>query len=87
MENIKRQKEAISSGRENVLALLLKPASPTPLITGSARSFHSDTERGIKVMRYCKNDLIDSLTLVHICELGRLGVRQLLHKPLHCGHM
>ena len=39
------------------LALLLKPTSPTPSNTGSARLLHRDTEIGIKVlllMRYYK---------------------------------
>ena len=31
----------------------MKPTSPTPSNTGSARSFQRDTERGIKVLRYC----------------------------------
>ena len=33
--------------------MLLKPASPTPSNTGSLRSFHRDTDKGIKVHRYC----------------------------------
>ena len=39
---------------KKALALLLKPASPTPSNTGSARSFQRDTVRGTKVLRYCK---------------------------------
>ena len=39
---------------QKALALLLKPASPTPLNTGSAKSFQRDTERGTKVLRYCE---------------------------------
>ena len=35
------------------LALLLKPASPTPSNTGLARSFQRDTDREIKVLLYC----------------------------------
>ena len=38
---------------KNALALLLKPASVTPSNTVSARSFQRDTEREIKIMRYC----------------------------------
>ena len=34
------------------LALLLKPASPTPSNTGSLKSFQRDTERGTKLLRY-----------------------------------
>ena len=37
---------------KKALALLLKPASPTPSNTGSLRSFQRDIERGTKVMRY-----------------------------------
>ena len=36
--------------------MLLKPTNHTPLYTGSARSFHGDTEKGIKVCgtgRFC----------------------------------
>ena len=32
----------------------MKPASPTPSNTGSARSFHMDTERGINLLRCCE---------------------------------
>ena len=39
---------------KEALALLLKPASPTPSNTGLARSFQRDTEKGIKVLLYCK---------------------------------
>ena len=43
---------------KKALALLLKPASPTPSKMGSARSLQRDTERGTKVMRYCHNPVI-----------------------------
>ena len=39
-------------GQLKVLTGLLKPASPTPSNTGSARSFHRDTERRIKDLTY-----------------------------------
>ena len=39
---------------KEALALLLKPASPTPSKTGLAISFQRDTEKGIKVLLYCK---------------------------------
>ena len=42
-----------ASANKKALALLLKPASPTPSNTGLARSLKRDTERGIKVLRYC----------------------------------
>ena len=32
----------------------MKPANPTPSNTGSTRSFQRETERRIKVMRYCE---------------------------------
>ena len=37
-----------------VLALLLKPTSPTQSNTGSTRLFQRVTESGIKIMRYCE---------------------------------
>ena len=43
-----------ASANKEALALLLKPASPTPSNTGLARSFQRDTEKGIKVLLYCK---------------------------------
>ena len=39
---------------KEALALLLKPASPTPSKTELARSFQRDTEKGVKVLLYCK---------------------------------
>ena len=39
---------------KKALALLLKPDSLTPSNKGSARLFQRDTERIIKVLRYCK---------------------------------
>ena len=39
---------------KEALALLLTPASHTPSNTGLARSFQRDTEKGIKVLLYCK---------------------------------
>ena len=48
------KKWASSKANKNALALLLKPASPTPSNTGSLRSFHRDTEKGTKVRRYCE---------------------------------
>ena len=37
-------------GQLKALALLLKLANPTPSNTGSLRSFHRDTDYGIKVL-------------------------------------
>ena len=39
---------------KKALDLLLKPASPTPSNTGSTRSFQRETDRRIKVLRYCE---------------------------------
>ena len=39
---------------KKALARLLKPASPTPSNTGSARVFQRDTERRTKVVQYCE---------------------------------
>ena len=38
-------------GQKRELALLLKPTSPTPSNTGSARSLQRDTERIIKILQ------------------------------------
>ena len=43
-----------AQANKEALALLLKPASPTPSKTELARSFQRDTENGIKVLLYCK---------------------------------
>ena len=48
------KKGASSKANKKALALLLKPASPTPSNTGSLRSFHRDTEKIIKVLLYCE---------------------------------
>ena len=45
------KKERADHATRKVLALLLKPASPTPSNTGSLRSFQRDTERGTKLLR------------------------------------
>ena len=47
-------RDRAAQGNKKALALLLKPASHTPLNTGSARSFQRDTERGTKFLRYCE---------------------------------
>ena len=39
---------------KKALDLLLKPTNPTPSNTGSTISFQRDTERGIKVLRFCE---------------------------------
>ena len=43
-----------AQANKEALALLLKPVNPTPSNTGLARSFQRDTEKGIKVLLYCK---------------------------------
>ena len=48
VEDYYRDRAAWSN--KKALALLLKPASPTPSNTGLARSFQRDTERGIKLL-------------------------------------
>ena len=52
VEDYSRDRAAYAN--KEVLALLLKPASPTPSNTWLARSFQRDTEKGIKVLLYCK---------------------------------
>ena len=46
------KKERADHVNRKALALLLKPASPTPSNTGSLRLFQRETERGTKVLRY-----------------------------------
>ena len=46
------KKERTDHANRKTLALLLKPASPTPSNTGSLRSFQRDTEMGTKLLRY-----------------------------------
>ena len=49
-----KQEKTIKEGEGSLgplpMTLLLNPASPTPLNTGSGRSFHSDTEKGVNVL-------------------------------------
>ena len=52
IEDYSRDRAAYAD--KEAFSLLLKPASPTPSNTGLARSFQSDTEKGIKVLLYCK---------------------------------
>ena len=56
--NLKRvedySRDRAAKANKKALALLLKPASPTPSNTGLVRSFQRDTEKGIKVLLYCK---------------------------------
>ena len=47
-------KDRAALANKEALAMLLKPASPTPSKTGLARSFQRDNEKGIKVLLYCK---------------------------------
>ena len=46
------KKERADHANRKALALLLKPASPTPSNKWSLRSFQRDTERGTKLLRY-----------------------------------
>ena len=46
------KKERADHANRKALALLLKPASPTPSNIRSLRSFQRDTERGTKFLRY-----------------------------------
>ena len=48
------KKGASSYANKETLALLSKPANPTPSKTGLLRSFHRDTEKEIKVLLYCE---------------------------------
>ena len=52
VEDYSRDREALSN--REALALLLKPANPTPSNSLLARPFQRDPEKGIKVLQYCK---------------------------------
>ena len=54
MKIVEDKKGESNYANKRALDLLLKPANPTPSNTGSTRSFQRDTERGIKVLRYCE---------------------------------
>ena len=47
-------RDRAASANKEALALLLKPASPTPSNMGLARLFERDTEKGIIILLYCK---------------------------------
>ena len=47
-------RDRAAQANKEALAQLLKPASPTPSKTELTRSFQRDTEKGIKVLLYCK---------------------------------
>ena len=47
-------RDRAAQANKEALAMLLKPASPTPSKTELARSFQRDTEKRIKVLLYCK---------------------------------
>ena len=47
-------RDRAAQANKEALALLLKPANQTPSNTLLARLFQKDTEKGIKVMLYCK---------------------------------
>ena len=42
------------NANKKALTLLLKPANPTPSNAGSPGSYHRDTDRVIKILRYCE---------------------------------
>ena len=52
VEDCSRDRAAYAN--KKALVLLLRLASPTTSNTGSARSFQRDTEREIKVLKYCE---------------------------------
>ena len=52
VEEYSRDRAAYAN--KEAFVLLLKPASPTPANTGLPRSFQRDTEKGTKVLLYCK---------------------------------
>ena len=51
---MKTKKERATRITRITLDLLLKPANPKPSNMGSTRSYQRDTERGIKVLQYCR---------------------------------
>ena len=51
---VENKKVESNEANKKALDLVLKPANPTPSNTGSTRASQRDTERGIKVLRYCE---------------------------------
>ena len=51
---VEDKKEESNQANKKALDLVLKLANPTPSNMGSTRAFQRDTERGIKVLRYCE---------------------------------
>ena len=77
-EETEREREGRKNGK--ALALLLNPASPIPSNMGSARLFHRDTDRRIKILRY--NDALQrggayvyrcSITAPRVTRTGTYG--------------
>ena len=54
MKNIVRQKRSDQLRQKKTVALLLKPADPTPTSTGSARSLHTERKK-LKMFIQMKN--------------------------------
>ena len=74
------------------MALLLKPASPTPSNAGLARSFQRDTEKGIKVQLY-RGFVAKRCISVPMCDQStacnphwHIRSRGRMHKS-SCGHL
>ena len=51
---VEDKKVESNKANKKALDLVFKHSNPTPSNTGSTRAFQRDTERGIKVLRYCE---------------------------------
>ena len=71
-------RDTAAEANKEALALLLKPTSPTLSNMGLARSFQRDTEKGIKVLLYCKV-LQRASAKVYRCVTRALRVTRLAH--------
>ena len=65
------EKGESNQANKKAFDLLLKPANPTPSNTRSTRLFQRDTERGIKVLRYCEVQQWGG-TKVYLCAIKAL---------------
>ena len=79
-KTVGNKKERAVHANRKALALLWKPASPTPSNTGSLRSFQRDTERGTKRLRYWEvlqrggsNECLWATKARRVTRAGRYG--------------
>ena len=75
-----------SSGQQRSMTILSNPASPTPSNTLSRRSFHRDTEWGIKVCEVCRTVRFCSEVQKNTDERPRHHVKPVLEQKARAEH-